>query len=352
VILEFGIGIAAAIIASFFACRVLIHTGPIDHPHELHKAHVAPTPSSGGVGIGIGFAVGMATLAFLSGQWRDDTMFQGGAMPWAVAAFAYPLLLIGYVDDARHLGARLKFVLFSALSVGASLSLGVVAELPLGQGVVVPLGFVFGLVGTALWVFTLVNCVNFMDGANGLAMGSVAVGLFGLAAVAAAQGSPNGVAICLCGGGALIGFLFWNFPRGHLFAGDSGALFSGAIAALVSLGLIHETGLSPFVPPILFFPLLADALLTLAWRVSRGRPLLVGHTEHLYQVAMRVGWSHARVTFAYWCAMAACGVIGLSVARMPNSVAPGLALAALALMSIALSFLVRRYTVRHGIADV
>ena len=149
----------------------------------------------------------------------------------------------------------------------------------------------------------------------------------------------------------MIGFLIWNFPGGHLFAGDSGALFSGAIAALVSLGLIHEAGLSPFVPPILFFPLLADALLTLAWRVSQGRPLLVGHTEHLYQIAMRVGWPHARVTFAYWCAMAACGLIGLKVARMHTSVAPALALAALALMSIVLSFLVRRYTVRHGIAD-
>ena len=196
-ILEFGIGVAAAIITSFFACRVLIHTGPIDHPYEQRKAHVAPTPSSGGVGIGIGFAAGMACIAFLSGQWRDDTMLRGGAMPWAVAAFAYPLLLIGYVDDARHLGARLKFVMFSALSIGASLSLGVVEQLPLGQGFVVPLGFVLGLVGTALWVFTLVNCVNFMDGVNGLAMGSVATGLFALAAVAAVLVVPMSRYACV-----------------------------------------------------------------------------------------------------------------------------------------------------------
>ena len=70
-----------------------------------------------------------------------------------------------------------------------------------------------------------------------------------------------------CCAGALIGFLYWNFPHGRIFAGDSGALFAGAVAALASLMIISRTDVPPFVPPILFMPLLADALLTLAWRM-------------------------------------------------------------------------------------
>ena len=42
---------------------------------------------------------------------------------------------------------------------------------------------IVGLIGSALFVFTLVNSVNFMDGANGLAMGSVAIGLAALGVI-------------------------------------------------------------------------------------------------------------------------------------------------------------------------
>ncbi len=343
--MEVGIGVAVALLASFLACRVLVSTGPIDHGREQRKAHARPTPPSGG--IGIGFAAGLATL-----QWGDDATLLGGSLASSVTAFALPFLLIGYLDDALQLGARLKFVLFASLALWASFIIGVVEELPLGADVSVPLGFAIGLAGTALWVFTLVNCVNFMDGANGLAMGSVAIGLVALAAAAQAFGSASGVAIGLCGAGALIGFLFWNFPNGRLFAGDSGALFAGAVAALASLVVIHQTGLSPFVPPILFFPLLADALLTLAWRARRRRSLLDGHAEHLYQIALRAGWSHARVALVYWAASAACGAVAFFAAMAPQSGAPWLALSALAAMSVVTSTLVRRAAVRRGIAEL
>jgi|SRR5688500_8067613 len=57
---------------------------------------------------------------------------------------------------------------------------------------------------------------------------------------------------------------------GVSFAGDSGALFAGALAAFGCLIVIARARMSPLVAPILFFPLLADALLTLLYRARRG----------------------------------------------------------------------------------
>ena len=94
--------------------------------------------------------------------------------------------------------------------------------------------------------------------------------------------------IALCCIGAIVGFLVWNFPAGSLFTGDSSALFSGAIAAFACLIVIARTGMSPLIAPILFFPLLADAVLTLFCRARRGRSLLVAHAEHIYG---RVGFA-------------------------------------------------------------
>jgi UDP-N-acetylmuramyl pentapeptide phosphotransferase/UDP-N-acetylglucosamine-1-phosphate transferase len=351
VILELAGAVAISALVSLVACRFLMTAGPVDRPNAPRKAHGAPTPTSGGVGIAIGFAVGLMLLALFSDTLRRELTPRGAAMLSVSASFTYLFLIIGFWDDARPLGARVKFALFAAVSLGAALSVGIVRELPIGAGVVWVAPFWFGLIGTALWIFTLVNSVNFMDGANGLAMGSAAIGLAALAAISSAHGSIAGVVIALCAAGALTGFLFWNFPAGRLFAGDSGALFAGALAALASLIVIHRAGVSPLIPPIVFFPLLADVLVTLAWRAYRRHSLFDGHSEHLYQIARHGGMSHAEVALIYWAATAACGAIAFLVAA-DDGLAPAVALAALAAASIVISVVVRRFAARAGVSGV
>lgn len=349
--LDLSVAAAIALVCSLIACRSLIGTPIVDLPDEARKSHRGPTPTSGGIGIALGFAVGLIALSVVSIVWRHEITAAGASRSSISAAFAYGFLLLGFVDDAFPLGPRLKLSVFSALALGAALGVGLVQSLPFGVETL-QLGYAWALLGTALWLFTMVNCVNFMDGANGLAMGSVAIGLAMLAAIGAAVDAPSGAAIAACGAGALAGFLFWNFPKGRLFAGDSGALFAGALAALASLVVIHRGNLSPFVPPILFFPLLADALLTLAWRASRGRSLLDGHAEHLYQIAQRAGWGTGRIAGAYWLAMAVCGVIGFVAAMQPQTPFAPIALGVLVIVALVGSALVRRAALRAGIAEI
>ena len=342
---------AVALTGSVIVCRAVIGSPILDAPDTTRKAHRAPTPTSGGLGVALGFALGLVALSSISVVWRHEISEHGALMSTIASAFAYACLVLGFLDDAFPLGPRLKFLVFSALAVGAALAVGLVRALPLGAETI-ELAFPWALLGTALWVFTFVNCVNFMDGANGLAMGSVAIGLIALAAIAVNEGAISGAGMAACGAGALIGFLYWNFPDGRLFAGDSGALFAGAVACLASLVVIQLGALSPFVAPILFFPLLADALLTLAWRASRGRSLLDGHAEHLYQIAQRAGWGRRRIAVYYWLAMAFCGLIGFAVAQAPETPAAPIALGGLALTAMVISALVRRAAMKAGIAEI
>jgi UDP-GlcNAc:undecaprenyl-phosphate/decaprenyl-phosphate GlcNAc-1-phosphate transferase len=348
VILDLALVVAPAFIVSLIVCRAIIWIGPIDTPNEERKQHRSPTPTSGGIGIGAGYAVGMIVLSLFSLEWRHQISPQGLSMLWVTALFAYPLLFIGFVDDARRLSAEFKFLIYSVLAVAAAWLIGVVDEVRIGD-FVLQLPFAIGLAGTALWVFTLLNVVNFMDGANGMAMGSVAVGLIALSVISLEGGSIGGAAIALGGAGALSGFLVWNFPSGRLFAGDSGALFAGALSAFACLIAITRTGMSPLVAPILFFPLLADALLTLLYRARRGRSLLVAHAEHVYQIAIISGWSHARIALAYWLAMAVCGAIAWFASRDPDQLAPAIALAALTGLAIGLDVIVRRRAEAAGL---
>ncbi len=348
VLLDLAFVVAIALVTSFVVCRAIIWIGPVDAPNEERKQHRDPTPTSGGIGIGAGYAAAMVVLSLFSLEWRHIVSPQGVSMLWISALFAYPLLFVGFIDDARHLSAPFKFAVYAALSIAAAWLMGVVEDVRIGD-ILIDLPFAVGLAGTALWVFTLLNAVNFMDGANGMAMGSVAVGLISTAIIALEGDSVGGAAIALCGAGAIAGFLLWNFPKGRLFAGDSGALFAGALSAFACLIVIARTGMSPLVAPILFFPLLADALMTLLYRARRHRSLFVAHAEHIYQVAILSGWSHARITVVYWLAMAACGAIALLASRDPAHVAPAIALAALAGLAVAIDITVRRGAEIRGI---
>jgi Fuc2NAc and GlcNAc transferase len=348
---EFAIAALVAFVVSLSACRVIIAAGPIDLPNEERKRHERPTPTGGGVAIGVGFATGVAVLASISGDWADNISDLGVRRMWVVAAYSYPLLVIGFVDDAIHLRARYKFVLYLLIAAAAAYTLGVVEKLPLTETLVVQLPYWLGLLGTAVWIFTLINAVNFMDGANGLAMGAVAIGLLALGLAGLETEVSSVSAIGALGAAALAGFLIWNFPGGRLFAGDSGALFVAALGAMAALVMIARGRLSPFAAPIVFAPLLADAAITAFWRLTlRGwRSLFVGHEEHHYQLLRSGGLNPVLITLSYWAMTAACGGLVLALVRVDDPLCSVLALLALIVAALIASFFLRRWARRRAL---
>jgi UDP-GlcNAc:undecaprenyl-phosphate GlcNAc-1-phosphate transferase len=358
--------LVAAIAAAVFA-PVMIAAGVMDAPDRLRKIHAVPNPTSGGVAIGFGFAAGVAVLAFWGGAGWDGGLDRDGVRHLALGAvFAASALALGLWDDLRPLGPRGKGALQLGLSLGVALFVARADALPIVGDTALRLNFLFAVAGSTAWVFVLMNSTNFMDGANGLAMGSSAISLSALGLIAALSHANAAALLAFAGAGALIGFLVWNWPHGKLFAGDSGALFAGMLAALTALVAVTEGGISPFVMPILFFPVLADALLTLLWRIGRKRMVFDGHREHFYQIGIRAGLKPAHVTIWYWLATLGCAAAGVAAAVVQEAVPPGdgaiagaigalaslapkLVLAALIAMAVWVSIQVRRFSAARAI---
>jgi len=312
--LDFGLAVAASFAVSVLACRVMMLAGVEDAGAEAHKDHGAPTPTSAGLAIAIAFCIGVMTLAYPPVRAWNEAASAASAGDLATSMIIVFLFLgIGVIDDLWPIPARTKILVFIAASLAPPLFAALRPEsIPFGAGLELGLPYVLGVLGAALWVFTMVNTVNFMDGANGLSMGATAIGLLFLGCIALFAGRMHTAAASLCGAAALAGFLIWNFPNGRLFAGDSGALFAGSLAAVASLLAVRNDGVSPFVPAMLFFPLLADTLFTLVWRLARGRDVLVGHREHFYQIGLRAKLGVKHVALTYWSAAALCGVLALT----------------------------------------
>jgi UDP-N-acetylmuramyl pentapeptide phosphotransferase/UDP-N-acetylglucosamine-1-phosphate transferase len=314
--------VVAALIGGLLG-PVVIAAGVMDMPDGDRRHHAKPTPKAGGVAAAVGMMLGVAGVCL----WPDPSWSAGlssGALArmGGVGLFALAILILGLCDDIWHLGPRLKFGLMALMGLILAALVARAEYFPFGGGIVLQTGLVIGVLGSALWVFTMINATNFLDGSNGLAMGSMAIGLTGLGVMGLLHAAPHAAVLAFAGAGGLIGMLIWNFPNGRLFAGDTGSLFAGALAAGVGLLVVQDGGVTPLAAPILFFPMLADVLLTLAYRVKRKRRILDGHREHLYQIGLRSGRSAPATAFLYWSLTAACGVIGVLVSMGPRLAPP------------------------------
>lgn len=306
------IGFFVALAVTGFAIALKIS----DHP-DARSSHSVVTPTAGGLGIVIGAIAVMAALTVFYPRFEIE--------PEIKALFGLGVLLggLGLVDDVFGVPTRIKFVIIGIISVAVPLITGLPLALPLGNDVWL---FPEGLAhfGAALWVFVVINIVNFMDGSNGL-MGLTAL-VISMALVMC--GLLAGVSVAAIFGllliGPIIGFLPYNLRRkARIFSGDTGSLFVGYMIAVACLSLpAHPNGERLlYVGPILLLPFLADALLTMAVRARRKERLTAPHRRHIYQRAILSGQGHVAVALIYGglAAMCAFGVIFGGISEMLSS---------------------------------
>lgn len=319
-----GASLAAAALAALVAAvggGLVAATGPVDAP-RARGSHVSPTVTSGGLAVLAGTSLGIVLYAFLapSGATR-------GLDRCVVAlAFAGVLGLVGAVDDLIEVGPKAKLAIQTAAAVAFAAMAAPIQALPLSPGLTVPLGWIGGMVGTSLWLVVATNAVNFMDGANGLAAGSMTIVFACLAAAGFVGGDPAVGAVALVAVASLAGFLPWNWPMGKLFQGDVGAVFSGFLAASLAVVAARSDGLAPgsvYIVPFAMTPFLTEVLLTLLLRARNGKSLLQAHREHLYQLYLaKTGRTHGQLA---WRAAALTGIygsIGLMAQSQPTGVRP------------------------------
>lgn len=283
----------AAALVSFIACHGVRRLGIVDAPDGERKFQAAPVPRLGGLGIAIGFTLAALATSFFAPLWPE------GSGLCAALLIAGAFTLIGLADDVTNLFARPKLTLLLAACIGAPL-LGLspsALDTPFGPVSATWLLFT----GTALWLLVFSNAANFMDGSNGLSMGSLAIMFAGLGASVASTGDSGFPPILIVTTGAIFGFLIHNMS-GKLYAGDVGALGVGGLFGVFAL----VADLPVWTIATLALPFLADTLLTLILRVRRGESLLRAHRDHAYQALMKAGWGHWEVAILWWGLAAAC----------------------------------------------
>jgi UDP-GlcNAc:undecaprenyl-phosphate GlcNAc-1-phosphate transferase len=330
-ILLFLVALTVSATATLFIVRKRGTLGQ-DSPDDHRKQHAAPVSRLGGAAIFLALALGFVLLGFRLPSFTHA---------WLPIIIANTLMFsIGFLDDLRPLGAKVKLIgqigcALILFSMGVSID---VISNPFGSGSL-QLGW-WSLPVTLLWLIAIPNIINLIDGMDGLATGFGMFLCLTLAFIGYYSHRSDVVLVSLVMGGALAGFLIFNFPPAKIFLGDGGAYLIGFFVASVSLMTSNKGSIIASLLVILValgIPIL-DTAFAIIRRAIRGMPIFRADAEHIHHRLITLGYSKAQALGAMYTVCLVLSLAGISI-----MFTRGLAIPIVAALAFLLAVVAARY---------
>lgn len=300
------VGFVAALGATFVLMPVVMRKlrGAGIVGRDINKPDRPEVPEMGGIGVFLGFNVGVFAILVLSPRPPEEHVLILAALSVIAGA-----AMTGVVDDLVALRQRFKAfipVVFAA-PLAVYLSDYAVALPFIGD---VDFGFLYPLVLVPLGITCAANGFNMLEGYNGLGAGLGIITAVGLGILSIEAGHPAALILLVPLVASLLAFAWFNRYPARIFPGDTLTLFVGAaLASAAMIGKVEFWGALLFVPHVLEFVLKARGgfrAQNFAKRsTARGdRPPLLhfeGRTESLTHVVLKRGaFTEPVVVAAFW----------------------------------------------------
>lgn len=285
-------------VVTYLSIPVLIKVAQVKHlfdePDE-RKAHVARTPTLGGIGFFAGFILAAGVCAPLT----DKSPFQ-----YFTAAF-FVIFLVGLKDDMVGLSPVKKLIgqLIASFAV-----------IYLGN---IQIHSMYGFLGMhelpehislLLTYFTFlvtINAFNLIDGVDGLAGG---IGLLVSAVLGTyfmEVGETFYAVLGFAMAGGLAAFLVFNVSPARIFMGDTGSLLLGLLNTILIVKFIEVAGNPAGRLPVNSVPAVAvailivplfDTLRVFSVRMLSGRSPFSADRNHIHHYLLDLGLNHRQTT--------------------------------------------------------
>jgi len=267
-------------------------------------AHMNVTPLLGGLAMWVGFAI--AVIVFLP----HDLVTLGVLV---VSGLATGILI---VDDRWSmkpwvkLSVQVGLALLSALVFNSQIT-----YIGLPGGHLISFAAPIAIAVSVFWLVGMQNTVNFLDGADGLAAGVVAIVAIILMLAAGQQKQLEVVQLSGALAGCCAGFLLFNFPPARIFMGDSGAHFLGVALGMISiLGVAKVAVAFALAAPVVA---LAVPIADTGWAILRRRRLrqsvATPDRQHLHHRLQSFGLEARQTCYVFYAASALLGALGLTL---------------------------------------
>lgn len=285
----------------------------MDRPHK-YGLDRAPIPYYGGLAIYFAFLISL--LIFVPLEKHVIGLLIGSSM----------IMLLGFFDDLFGLSPWFRLgVQFLAAVVLVLFGIGILSiKLPF-IGVISFDQFLWGgiymasALFTILWVMTILNTMNFVDGVSGLVSGvSFVAGLtiFFLSVNPGLHENPQSqlpvALIALIIAMISLAFLLFDFPAAKILMGDTGSTFLGFMLASLA---IFSGGKVATAFLVLGIPIL-DMIWVVLRRTMSGKKFWQGDLMHLHHRLLKLGFSRRQVVLLY---LLITAVFGFSAVMLVSS---------------------------------
>ncbi len=278
------------------AVRKIAHRIGMVAAPRLDRWHKRPTALLGGVAIFVAFLIGYPLFTPMSPALYP--IIGGGAFLFAV----------GLVDDIVQLKPYTKLVtqlIAAAAVVYFGLKLPWTAHEGLNDLI------------TIFWLIGITNSINLLDNMDGLAGGISFISCAFLVASLLLNGQTTGIYSLAVLGGAVLGFLVFNFSPASIFMGDCGSTFLGFM--LGGTALLSEYGRTRNLTAVLLTPVLIllipifDTIIVTVTRKLSGRRVAQGGRDHASHRLVALGMSERRAVLMLYLLAVISGTLALLV---------------------------------------
>lgn len=304
--LTFLLALVIAVIATPVSMKLAKLWGAIAYPGGRH-VHSRPIPRLGGLAVYAAFWIAILVTVLVTHVWDDSI--------WGLLIGSTIILLVGIWDDIREIRPLFKLlwqIVSAAVLVFFGFSMNVTSLPIIGPLIgVVDVGILglsaIGILLMLFWVVGLVNTVNISDGLDGLAAGICFMVTLLLFWCANGIGQLPAAHLTLALAGALLGFLFFNFPPARVFMGDSGSMFLGYIIGGISImGLLKTATILGLVFPLLILGMpVTDLTFAIIRRKLRGQSMATADRGHLHHRLLDAGLTQRQAVLSMY-GMSAC----------------------------------------------
>lgn len=257
------------------------------------------TPTMGGLGIILASLIAYGLISYSRGYSMEGLL---------VAGMLVFCGLLGFVDDIlktarlRSLGLQARYkiaaqliiaLVFSYLAINYAF-ISTAIKIPFTQSSI-DLGILYPIL-VYLIVASTTNTVNFSDGLDGLAAGTVAIVCIAFAGIAFREKMPDVAFFAAAIAGATAGFLWWNSHPAQIFMGDTGSLSLGGVIA--ALAILTKTELFlPLLGGIYVIEGLSVIIQIVSFRLTGKRVFKMAPIHHHFEMK---GWSETQIMIRFW----------------------------------------------------
>ncbi|MEX0958169.1 MAG: MraY family glycosyltransferase [Burkholderiales bacterium] len=284
--------------------RVAVRAGLVDYPGR-RKRHRGAIPLIGGPAIFAGLCVGALLIPNTLKPY--PALFAGLAV----------LLIAGILDDLRDLTPKQKF-LAQLIAAACMVWWGGTSVESLGDL------FGYGEVGlpylavpfTIIALLGLINAINMVDGADGLATGLSLIAFFFLALSAVVIGRIYSLEMLATIIAVVLAFWFVNMrfpwqPHAKAFLGDSGSMMLGLLLTWFSVEVARwRSGLDPIAAVWFLAVPLLDMGVVILRRLGKGKSPFSAGRDHFHHVLIAAGMPPGTAVLLIYAVALALGAIG------------------------------------------